>query len=44
VDLRRGGVTAVFHDVMITLGVFSLFHWEISLTVIAALLTLSAIR
>ncbi len=33
-------VTAVFHDVMITLGVFSLFHWEISLTVIAALLTL----
>ena len=33
-------VTAVFHDVMITLGFFSLFHWEISLTVIAALLTL----
>jgi preprotein translocase SecF subunit len=33
-------VTAVFHDVMITLGIFSLFHWEISLTVIAALLTL----
>ena len=33
-------VTAVFHDVMITLGLFSLFHWEISLTVIAALLTL----
>jgi preprotein translocase subunit SecF len=25
---------------MITLGIFSLFHWEISLTVIAALLTL----
>ena len=33
-------VTAVFHDVMITLGLFSLFHWEISLTVVAALLTL----
>jgi preprotein translocase subunit SecF len=33
-------VLAVFHDVLITLGVFSLFHWEISLTVIAALLTL----
>ena len=33
-------VLAVFHDVMITLGFFSLFHWEISLTVIAALLTL----
>jgi preprotein translocase SecF subunit len=33
-------VLAVFHDILITLGVFSLFHWEISLTVIAALLTL----
>ena len=33
-------VLAVFHDVMITLGLFSLFQWEISLTVVAALLTL----
>lgn len=33
-------VIAVFHDVLITLGFFSLFQWEISLTVIAALLTL----
>ena len=33
-------VIAVFHDVLITLGFFSLFHYEISLTVIAALLTL----
>ncbi len=35
-------VVAVFHDVLITLGLFSLFHgyFEISLTVIAALLTL----
>jgi preprotein translocase SecF subunit len=33
-------VLAVFHDIMITLGIFSLFQWEISLTVIAALLTL----
>jgi preprotein translocase subunit SecF len=35
-------VIAVFHDVLITLGLFSLFHhyFEISLTVIAALLTL----
>lgn len=33
-------VLAVFHDLMITLGFFSLFQWEISLTVIAALLTL----
>jgi preprotein translocase subunit SecF len=33
-------VLAVFHDVLITLGFFSLFRFEISLTVIAALLTL----
>jgi preprotein translocase subunit SecF len=33
-------VIAVFHDVLITLGFFSLFHYQISLTVIAALLTL----
>ena len=33
-------VLAVFHDVLITLGFFSLLHFEISLTVIAAMLTL----
>jgi preprotein translocase subunit SecF len=33
-------VVAVFHDVIITLGLFSLFDKEISLNVIAALLTL----
>jgi preprotein translocase subunit SecF len=33
-------VLAVFHDILITLGFFSLLHFEISLTVIAALLTL----
>ena len=33
-------VLAVFHDVLITLGFFSLLQFEISLTVIAALLTL----
>jgi len=33
-------VIAVFHDVLITLGFFSLLNYEISLTVIAALLTL----
>src|SRR5260370_7817782 len=33
-------VRAVFHDVSITLAFFSLLHFEISLTVIAALLTL----
>src|ERR671917_504869 len=33
-------VITVFHDVLVTLGFFSLFQWEINLTVIAALLTL----
>jgi len=33
-------VVAVFHDTIITLGLFSLFNREISLTVVAALLTL----
>lgn len=35
-----GAVIAVFHDVLITLAFFSVFQWEINLTVIAALLTL----
>ncbi|AXC11629.1 Protein-export membrane protein SecF [Acidisarcina polymorpha] len=33
-------VVAVFHDTLITVGFFSLFNMEISLTVIAAILTL----
>lgn len=33
-------VIAVFHDVLITIGFFSIFRYQISLTVIAALLTL----
>jgi preprotein translocase subunit SecF len=33
-------VFAVFHDTLITFGFFSLFNYEINLTVIAALLTL----
>jgi preprotein translocase subunit SecF len=33
-------VFAVFHDAIVTLGFFSLFNYEINLTVIAALLTL----
>ena len=33
-------VVATFHDVLITLGLFSLFNKEISLNVVAALLTL----
>jgi preprotein translocase subunit SecF len=33
-------VAAVFHDVLVTIGFFSLFNREIELTVVAALLTL----
>lgn len=35
-----GAVIAVFHDVLITLAFFTVFQWEVSLTVLAALLTL----
>jgi preprotein translocase subunit SecF len=35
-----GAVVAVFHDVLVTVGIFSITQWEINLTVIAALLTL----
>ena len=35
-----GAIVAVFHDVLVTLGIFSIMQWEINLTVIAALLTL----
>ncbi len=35
-----GAVIAVFHDTIITIGIFSLLNKEITLTVIAALLTL----
>ena len=33
-----GAVTALFHDVLITLGIFSVMNWEFDLTVLAALL------
>ena len=33
-------VITVFHDVLVTLGFFSIFQWEVDLTTIAALLTL----
>lgn len=33
-------VIAVLHDTLVTLGLFSIFNYEISLTVVAALLTL----
>lgn len=35
-----GAIIAVLHDVLVTLAFFSIFQWEIDLTVIAALLTL----
>lgn len=35
-----GAVIAVFHDVLVTLGIFSIMQWEINLTVVAAFLTL----
>lgn len=35
-----GAIIAVIHDVLVTLGLFSIFQLELNLTVIAALLTL----
>ncbi len=35
-----GGVMALFHDVILTLGVFSIFRLEFNLTIVAALLTI----
>jgi preprotein translocase subunit SecF len=35
-----GAIIAVIHDVLVTLGMFSIFQFEINLTVIAGLLTL----
>jgi preprotein translocase subunit SecF len=35
-----GAVIAVFHDVLMVLACFSIFQWEINLTVIAAILTI----
>ena len=39
-----GAILALFHDVIVTLGVFSLFSLEINLSIIAAVLTLSLIH
>lgn len=33
-----GAVAALIHDVVITLGIFSFFHWDFDLTVLAAVL------
>ena len=35
-----GAIVALFHDVVITLGVFSLLSLEINLSIIAAVLTI----
>ena len=35
-----GAILALFHDVLITLGVFSLFSFEINLSIVAAVLTI----
>ena len=40
VGATAGAVVAVFHDVLFTLGFFTIFKWDISLTVLAAMLTL----
>jgi preprotein translocase subunit SecF len=35
-----GAILALFHDVIITLGIFSLFSFEINLSIVAAILTI----
>ena len=35
-----GAIIAIFHDVIITLGIFSLFGFEINLSIVAAVLTI----
>ncbi len=35
-----GAIVALFHDVLITLGIFSLFGFEINLSIVAAVLTI----
>lgn len=37
--LGTGGVVALFHDVMVTIGIFSFFQIEIDLTFVAAILS-----
>lgn len=39
-EYGAAAVIAVFHTVLIVLGLFSIFQWEVNMTVIAALLTL----
>ena len=35
-----GAITAIFHDVIVTMGIFSLFSLEINLSIVAAVLTI----
>ena len=35
-----GAIIALFHDVILTLGIFSLFNFEINLSIVAAVLTI----
>ena len=35
-----GAITALFHDVVVTLGIFSIFNLEINLSIVAAVLTI----
>tara|TARA_B100001175_G_scaffold234815_1_gene201190 strand:- start:1120 stop:2025 length:906 start_codon:yes stop_codon:yes gene_type:complete len=35
-----GAIAALFHDVILTLGIFSLFNFEINLSIVAAVLTI----
>ena len=35
-----GAIIALFHDVVITLGIFSIFNFEINLSIVAAVLTI----
>ena len=39
-NLVLGAIIALFHDVIVTLGLFSLFGFEINLSIIAAVLTI----
>ena len=40
IEFGIAAVIALFHDVMITMGIFSVLNWEISLAIVAALLTI----
>lgn len=40
-EFGAGGAIALFHDIMVTLGIFSLLNKEIGLTVLAAFLTIA---